>query len=429
MKTLCMLVLMAVALGGHSSVLAAGQNGLLAKFKQSRSLSEGVASLKRAVFRLSADGASGKLGKITAAAFGLGMLLNVAATPAEAVTCLGCEQPPAPENSITADEVDFRISPLWHANGGFPDDGAAATLFSDHHVIVPNEWIKYFHIVINYPGDTTGQTTTFTLDLPTGWGVATDDIDGDGFSNAIAWYYNNGWQRITDWDSILEANNGISFPVDAAWFDMPGGGSTDVWDGVQFSIQLTGGATYVFEGKSQNEQIDAGIRPTFGGDDDSGVRIVASKMSTVGPGQTSEEGVTHYVHFHFRGFLPGDVDIDGFYSWRDLQYLQWRVWWGWNHINEGPNGGKDNYLWDVNEDGAINHDDISKLQEIMASGPWQGAAPSLLPARGGIAFSPPPGADYSVNENHQGTSINPAARSAVRPDGKAATTWGALKRQ
>ena len=431
MKTLCMTLLMAVALGGHSSVLYAGQNGLLAKLKQSRSVSEGVAHLKRAVFRASAEG---KLGKLTAAAFGLGMLLNVAAAPAEALTCLGCEQPPAPQKPLAAEQVDFRFSPLWHGNGGFPADGAPETLFSHHSVIVPNEWMKYFNFIINdidHLND--GDTAYLSLNLPPAWrtwDVATDDIDGDGQLNAIAWYYNGGWQRITSWDNVGENNNGLSGKVDPAWFNMPGGGT---WDGVQISVELTGGASYVFEGRSQDEQIDAGIRPTFADDDDSGQRSTVLRLEIKqGDGNPALPGarVDHHVHFHFRGFLPGDVYNDGFYSAHDLQYLQWRIWWNWTHFEQGPNGGKEHYLYDVDENGAINHADITKLQEILASGPWHGAAPSLLPARGGIAFSPPPGAERSIGENRQGTTIDPNARpSAVRPNGKAATTWGALKRQ
>lgn len=421
MKRLCLLVLFAAALDMQSSALAAGQGGLLAKLKQARSVSEGVSLLRRAVARASVDGASGKL---AAAALALGMLFNVAVT-ADAATCLGCEEPPAPKGTLAAEQVNFRFSPLWHGFGGFPDDGAAETLFSNHYAIVPREGIEYVHFVLNDIGD--ANNTVLTINFPDGWQVATDDIDGDGGQNIIAWYYNHGWQRITSWDNAGVTHDFLTEIVDPAWFDMPGGGT---WDGVQFSVQVAGRAAYVFDGKTQHEQIEAGIRPTFGAGDDHGERSLSMYIEPIAPLQGGGKGETHYLRYVFRGLLPGDVDIDGFYSWRDLQYLQWRVWWGWNHINEGPNGGKDNYLWDVNEDGAINNADIDKLNEIMASGSTYGGAPAAIPMPGGsIAFSPSPGANYSPDANRPGTSISPNARPpAVRPDGKAATTWGELKK-
>ena len=161
----------------------------------------------------------------------------------------------------------MRFSYLWHGFGGWPEVDDAIAKFRWHYVLVPREGIEYVHFVVNK----VDVAKTLKIGLPSGWKFATDDVDGDGQTNVVASYYNNGWHRIQGWDGINANDSDMQGDVQPEWFNMPGGGT---WDGVQFSVPVTGRADYVFDGKSQHERIEQGKRPLFGAGQDSGDRSI-----------------------------------------------------------------------------------------------------------------------------------------------------------
>ena len=419
MKSLYWLVLMlAVALDMRNSALAAGQGGVLAKLSAVGSLKEGANFIKRGLLRASAapDGQS-KVAvgsrdvkhKLFAAIAGLGLMWGAYTMPATAgPSCPACGDAPSPQ--LATDNPLMRFSYLWHGFGGWPAVDGASAKFAEHYVIVPREGIEYVHFVINK----VDVTSTLTITMPSGWKFATDDVDGDGQTNVVASYYNNGWHRIQGWDGINANDNSMQGQVQPEWFNMPGGGT---WDGVQFSVQVTGRADYVFDGKSQHERIEQGKRPLFGEGQDSGDRRIDFAISNKNIFPTH---LQHSLIYRFIGYLPGDTYIDGYFSAIDLQYMGWRVWWNWNHFVEG---GKDNYIWDYNEDGSINAQDYFGLQNFLANNNVYGAPPAML-ARGGLATSPPPKVNV-LPKGDEGTTIrNIKGPADDRPRRNATTTWG-----
>ena len=423
MKSLCWLVLMfAVTLDMRSSALAAGQGGVLAKLSAVGSLKEGANFIKRGLLRASAapDGQS-KVAvssravkhKLFAAIAGVGLMWGAYTMPATAgPSCPACGEAPSPE--VAKDDPTVRFSHLWHGIGGFPDVDNPNTEFANHYVLVPREGIEYVHFVINK----VDATSTLKIGLPWGWKFATDDVDGDGSTNIVASYYNNGWHRIQGWDGVSADSSSMEENIQTTWFNMPGGGT---WDGVQFSVQVTGRADYVFEGKSQHQRIEQGNRPLFGGDNDTGDRKITFSVYAQGESSLPQHSLT----YRFLGYLPGDAYIDGYFSAIDLEYMGWRVWWNWNHFVEG---GKDNYIWDYNEDGSINAQDYFGLQNFLANNNVYGAPPAVL-ARGGLATSPPPKVNVFAKGDEGTTIRNIKGPESDKPRRNATTTWGELKRQ
>ena len=429
MKNLCWLVLLfAFALDMRSSALARG--GMLAKIGQLpavASLKEGANLIKRGLFRASAapEGRSSiAVGrrdlkhKLFAAAAVIGLAWGAYVADAG---CPGCGDAPPPQ--WAEDNPTLRFSHLWHGIGGFPAIDDASTKFSDHYAVVPREGIEYVHFVI----DKVDVVSSLEMNMPDKWLFATDDVDGDGQTNIVAWYYNHGWQRIEDWDGVNADDSSMQGQVQPDWFNMPGGGT---WDGVQVSVQVTGGADYVFEGKSQHQQIEQGKRPTFdttGGilPTHDGDREISFSITPHQENDPPSTKIQHRLIYRFIGFLPGDTYNDGFFSDIDLTYMGWRVWWGWNHFVEG---GKDNYIWDYNEDGSIDPQDYYGLQNFLANNSVYGA-PSAVQASGGLATSPPPKVNV-LNKGNGGTTTRQikGMTNAV-PPGKATTTWGELKKQ
>ena len=427
MKSFCWLaVLFATVLAIRSSALAAGQ-GVLAKFRQlpavelmSGNLKEGVNLIRRAALRTSVTPDSNRDLKHQLFAAVAGMSLIWGAYTADAA-CPGCGDAPPPQWAM--DNPKLRFSPLWHGNLGFPAIDDPSTKFSDHYALVPREGVEFINFVINK----IDVVSSLGISMPDKWLFATDDVDGDGQTNVVAWYYNNGWQRIEAWDNVDVFDNSMQGQVQPDWFNMPGGGS---WDGVQVSVQVTGRANYVFEGRPQHEQIMQGKRPTFnmsGGllpTHDGDRAISFSLTPQIGDDPPTNKS-QHRLIFRFIGFLPGDTYNDGFFSDIDLTYMGWRVWWGWNHFVQG---GKDNYIWDYNEDGSIDQKDYDELNNFLANNRVFGAPAAVL-ASGGLAPSPPPKVEV-FPKGDNGTSIMPIKKPANnRPVKKMSTTWGELKRQ
>lgn len=423
MKSLCwLLLLFAVALDMRSSALAARQGGMLAKLSAVGSLKEGANLIKRGLLRASAapDGQS-KVAvggravkhKLFAAIAGLGLMWGAYTIPATAgPSCPGCGDAPSPQEAT--DNPKVRFSHLWHGHGGFPDVDDPSTKFAKHYVLVPREGIEYVHFVVNK----VDVTSFLVIRLPDKWKFATDDVDGDGQTNIVASYYNNGWQRIEDWDDVDANDDSLREQVQPEWFNMPGGGT---WDGVQFSVQVTGAAEYVFARSSQHQQIEQGKRPLFGEGYDSSDWTIYFNVFAQGESNLPQ----HKLVYRFLGYLPGDATIDGYFNNTDLTYMGWRVWWNWNHFVEG---GKDNYIWDYNEDGSINAQDYFGLQNFLANNNVYGAPPAVL-ARGGLATSPPPKVNV-FNKGDEGTTIrNIKGPESDKPRRNATTTWGELKRQ
>ena len=309
--------------------------------------------------------------------------------------CPGCGDAPPPQ--WAKDNPTLRFSQLWHGNTGFPAVDDPITQFTDHYALVPREGIDYVNFVIN----TVDVLSSLRISMPDKWLFATDDIDGDGQTNIVAWYYNDGWQRIEAWDNIGVSDSSMQGQVQPDWFNKSGGGT---YDGVQVSVQVAGGANYVFEGRPQHEQIMQGIRPTFNTSGDlipthDGDRTISFSITP----QVGEDPPTHNSQhrliFRFIGFLPGDTYNDGFFSDIDLKYMGWRVWWGWNHFVQG---GANNYIWDYNEDGSINHKDYDGLKDFLANNSVYGAPAAVL-AAGGLATSPPPKINV-LNKGEGGTA-------------------------